>query len=313
VSDGVAAAPVNSEDATGAMFRPWWFVAIAVGWTWAFWWSAAWSGSSWSDPLVFALFAAGGAGPLLAAVVLLRVSHRRQDARDFIRRLVDVRLPRARGWALVGVVALLPSVLGRVMTDGGTGPSLAPGAWLVLVTAVVAGLLEEPGWRGYLLEALSARHALLLSVGAVGAVWALWHLPLFFITGSYQHGLGLGSRDFWLFMSSLFCLSFVYAAVYLTTGRSILAVVLLHAGSNAAGELVSAPGARATETLVILAMSVVAVVVLARRSRHGLGGHRPAPGCGSDPASLSASRSTPTSTPNIDTASDPRGSSAGRP
>ncbi|GAA1750865.1 CPBP family intramembrane glutamic endopeptidase [Kocuria aegyptia] len=249
-----------------AAFRPWWFLAITFGWTWAFWWSAAWSGGSWSDPLTFVLFALGGIGPLLSAALLLRVAGRREDELDFWRRLLDVRLLHARGWVLVVVVALLPSVLGRVVTGGG-GPWLAPGAALVLVTAVTAGVLEEPGWRGYALDGLSGRHGAVSAAGIVGAAWALWHLPLFFLPGSYQHGLGRGPTGFWLFLLTLLGLSFVYAAVYFVTGRSILAVVVLHAAANAAGELVSAPGARTAETVVALAMAAVAVLLLAHRAR----------------------------------------------
>jgi uncharacterized protein len=258
-------APLTAEQAGGSTLRPWWFVVLTFGWTWAFWWSAVWSGRSWSDPLVFTLFALGGAGPLLSAAVLLRIAADRPEERDFWRRLRNVRLVSARGWAIVVVVALVPSVVGRVVS-GADSPTLTPAAGLVLVTAVVAGLLEEPGWRGYLLDALSARSGVLAAAFLVGPVWALWHLPLFFLTGSYQHGVGLGSVDFWLFVLSLMCLSFLYAAVYVATGRSIAAMIVLHALGNAGGELISADGARATETVVILAMTVPAVLVLIRRT-----------------------------------------------
>ncbi|MFI7743666.1 CPBP family glutamic-type intramembrane protease [Kocuria rhizosphaericola] len=109
------------------------------------------------------------------------------------------------------VVALLPSVVGRAVT-GGDGPWFAPGAALVLVTAVIAGVLEEPGWRGYALDALSARHGVV----------------------------------------------------------------------HAAGELVSAPGARTVETVVTPAMTAVAVLLLAHRAG-GLAAHRSAGSAGTAP------------------------------
>ena len=250
----------------GTSFRPWWFLAVTFGWSWAFWWAAVWSGRSWSDPLPFVLFAVGGTGPLLSAALLLRVAGRREEELNFWRRLVGVRLLRPRWWVLVVVVALLPSVVGRAVT-GGDGAGLGYGAALVLATAVVAGVLEEPGWRGYAVDALSARHGAVPAVGIVGAAWALWHLPLFFLPGSYQHGLGVGSTDFWLFLLNLLALSFVYAAVYFITGRSILAVVVLHALANASGELVSVYPARGVETVVTLVLAASAVIVLVRRAR----------------------------------------------
>jgi membrane protease YdiL (CAAX protease family) len=36
---------------------------------------------------------------------------------------------------------------------------------LVLVTAVIAGILEEPGWRGYGLDALNDRYSAVLAAG----------------------------------------------------------------------------------------------------------------------------------------------------
>ena len=182
-------APVTAEQAGSSTLRPWWFVTLAFGWTWAFWWSAVWSGRSWSDPLVFTLFALGGAGPLLSAAVLLRIAGDRPGERDFWRRVRNVRLVSARGWALVAVVALLPSVVGRVVS-GADSPTLTPAAGLVLVTAVVAGLLEEPGWRGYLLDALSARNGVLAAPETVVvlAVTALAVLVLIRRTGRDRRG-----------------------------------------------------------------------------------------------------------------------------
>jgi uncharacterized protein len=258
--------PAKTRSLRHGSFRPWWFLALTFVWTWSFWWSAVLSGRGWADPLTFGLFALGGAGPLLSAAVLLRVAGRRQAELDFWRRVVDVRVLGVREWGLLAVVALLPSVVGRA-ASGGDGQTLVPGAVLVLVTAVVAGILEEPGWRGYGLDSLNDRYSAVLAAGIIGVAWALWHLPLFFLPGSYQAGLGLGPDGFWLFVLVLFALSFVYAAVYFVTGRSILAVVVLHAAANAAGELVSTPGERIAETVVTLVMSVVAVAVLVPRAR----------------------------------------------
>lgn len=56
---------------------------------------------------------------------------------------------------------------------------------------------EEPGWRGYALDGLQSRHSALVSSLIVGIVWLAWHLPLFFIEGTWQaEHLGVGTLFF---------------------------------------------------------------------------------------------------------------------
>lgn len=68
---------------------------------------------------------------------------------------------------------------------------------------------------------------LALTVGWTWTIWALWQLPLFFLLGPCQAGSGLGSAGFWLSVRGVIALSFLSAAVYFATGRSILAVVVV--------------------------------------------------------------------------------------
>ena len=53
--------------------------------------------------------------------------------------------------------------------------------------------IEELGWRGYVLDRLQEKRSALVSSLILGVVWSLWHLPLFFVQGSYQAGLGVGT------------------------------------------------------------------------------------------------------------------------
>jgi len=68
----------------------------------------------------------------------------------------------------------------------------------IFVTAVL-GAVEEPGWREYAQEGLQRRMSVLAASLVVGVFWALWHVPLFFIPGTYQAGLGVGTSGFWAF------------------------------------------------------------------------------------------------------------------
>lgn len=63
-------------------------------------------------------------------------------------------------------------------------------------------------------------------------------------------------------MLALVAWAFIYAWVYLATGRSILAVVVLHALSNAGAESLSVDGAEHIETGVLLVVAVAAAVMI---------------------------------------------------
>jgi membrane protease YdiL (CAAX protease family) len=54
---------------------------------------------------------------------------------------------------------------------------------------LLAPVLEELGWRGYGVDALRAKLGMRSAAFVFALLWALWHVPLFFIAGTYQHGL----------------------------------------------------------------------------------------------------------------------------
>lgn len=245
--------------------RPSLFFLGTFGWTWAFWWTAAASGQAWGRTTTVLLHALGGLGPVLVAALLVH-RHGRAARRDFWPRVWDPRRVSPRWWVVITALAVLPYLVGRLSRPG-DGPWLQLGALSFLVTGVAAGLVEEPGWRGYAQDALQRRHHVLTAAAIVGAAWALWHLPLFFVAGSFQNGLGPWSARFWLFMLALLAWAVIFAWVYLATGRSILAVVVLHALSNAAAESVSVDGNERIETAMLLAMAVAAAVMIRRTAR----------------------------------------------
>lgn len=96
---------------------------------------------------------------------------------------------------------------------------------------------EELGWRGYALDRLQVKHTALNASLILGMVWALWHLPLFFIEGTYQQRLGVGTWFFWNFMLSVAIGSVIQTWVFNNTNRSTLAAILLHFTGNFVGEL----------------------------------------------------------------------------
>lgn len=264
---------------------PWPFLALALAFSWLFWIPAALIGQDiWAGPQVWLLYI-GGLGPVAAALLLLYGAGDPTQQRDYWRRVFDYR--RIRGgwqaavWLMWPGLRLLALLL-AVWTTGAT-PDLAPlrellraPGWLLaqlLFWLVFGPIPEELGWRGYALDRLQGRFDALISSLILGAVWAMWHLPLFFIRGTYQHSeVGLGSAWFWLFVVNLIAGSILYTWVYNNTQRSILSAILFHFTTNAAGEMLplSLQGEYINAALVIVAAAIVTLVwgrrTLARRA-----------------------------------------------
>lgn len=231
--------------------RPFLFLAIALGWTWLFWWLAAFFaqplGIGWIIPVSI-----GGIGPLLAALFVLYRYHDRSAQNAFWRRLFKVSQMRRRG--LIIALLLAPALMLLAMfTDAAmTGawrhtisPSLLSPPWAFLTLAIFLLLFgpvpEELGWRGYGQEYLQRRQSVLVAAIILGIVWALWHLPLFWIEGSYHARKGPFSIEFWRYSLGLIPHAILMAWVYNVAGRSILAAVLMHFMVNFVGEAIDSP------------------------------------------------------------------------
>ena len=173
---------------------------------------------------------------------------------------------RDRSWLALVAVAAGPAVLGALVAGAAGAATAGPTSTLgavagVLAFALAAGLVEEPGWRGAALDDWQARTPPVVAALSIGAFWALWHLPLYFIEGTYQHGLGFGSLRFWLTNLVLVGLAVLYVWLVNGAGGSILIAVLAHAGTNAAGELV--PRSTLGDVVAFVAVAVAAGVVVA--------------------------------------------------
>ncbi|ELY41529.1 CPBP family intramembrane glutamic endopeptidase [Natronorubrum tibetense] len=264
--------------------NPWQFFAIAFGVSYLFWIPLiVLEYEPFAMPGVL-LFAAGGLGVPGAAICLLFRAAEKKHRRDYWRRLVDVRRIGLRWYAviflLVPVLNGLALLLGVLAGD--TVPAFERAAEFavdpvsiipyVVFMVFFGPLPEELGWRGYALDGLQARWNALGASLILGFVWAVWHVPLFFMQGTYQAGLGVLSLPFLEFMVGAVIISILYTWIYNNTGRSILGAVLFHFSGNFSGELVphGAIGELLPAALALLVAIVVVVVygpkTLTRRS-----------------------------------------------
>jgi len=107
--------------------------------------------------------------------------------RNLLRRLVH---PPQR-WSLIALL-LFPAIMGipavtaymlhqRLVfpaRHGSATAGIAVAAVVFLYNVLFAAILEEPGWRGFLLDRLQIRRSPLVATLMVWLPWALWHAPL---------------------------------------------------------------------------------------------------------------------------------------
>jgi membrane protease YdiL (CAAX protease family) len=229
--------------------KPWLYFALTFGWSWLSWIPASVLKPGETALPATLLHYLGGIGPAVAAVGLITLVHNRKRQRDYWWRLIDLRRIGI-GWH--GVIFLtVPTlaalaVLGDLLL-GGAGARLEAANGLisqplsilslVAFTLIFGPLPEELGWRGYALDGLQAKSSALGSSLILGTAWSLWHLPLFFIPGTYQNGLGIGTLPFWLFVIGPLPQSVLMTWIYNNTQRSTFSAVLFHFMINLTGQL----------------------------------------------------------------------------
>lgn len=203
------------------------------------------------------LHALGAVGPTVAAVAVLGFTGGRRAVAALWQRATDVRRIRGIWWLLtLSPLLLAAAVLAVVAPFGGVhaadGSALLAGAGVSLAY----GILEEVGWRGFLLPRLQARKRAMDAAGWVFVVWAAWHLPMF----AYRLPGG------WLAVGWLVGLYFgsVWMAVlHNGTGGSVLACMLWHVTYN----LAATSGAELSPLLpgAVTALVVGGTLVAVRR------------------------------------------------
>jgi len=98
---------------------------------------------------------------------------------------------------------------------------------------VWGGGQEDLGWRGFLLPLLQDRYSAFVSSLLVGVAWAGWHLPLFLNPTTTHGGWPLSQQLIWIV--SILAGSILWTWMYNSTGGSVLAVAVFHAGVNGMG------------------------------------------------------------------------------
>lgn len=245
------------------MFR---FLAGTFGFSWGLWGVCLLVGGDTGDPLVTVLYLVAGCGPSLVAGLLAVTG--RPGTRQ-------ARLAAAPRWLPAALaVGLVPAVGAAALASLVGGPGLelgrfvvaaaSAGGWLPYVgLALVTGpLAEEFGWRGYLQPLLRRRFSAGRTAFVLGPIWAFWHVPLFFLVGTFQHDIGLFTVDGLGFVAIVVMQSVGYLYVTERLRGGVPAAVLVHLVFNMS--IVLVPLGSLPVALIYLGLNALLALVASR-------------------------------------------------
>lgn len=263
------------------------FYLIAFGFTWAFWLTLALAETgrlTISEGLYTYLSGPTPAawGPLFGAVVTSLVFDGWSGLKGLGARLIRFRF----GWpwylaafalmpAIVGGASLYACLVGAVLppSEAFVAPITIPIAF-IWILFLGGPLQEEAGWRGTATDTLQRGPLGALGASIVaGILWGLWHLPLFFVPRQEI----IYNQPIWGLIASTTLFAILLTWLYNNTGRSLFAVMLMHASFNWANHLF--PTLQTDQgglAYFVLLVSVTLAVVLRfgpeRLTRHSLPG-----------------------------------------
>ena len=225
-------------------YRPYIYLFTTLILTWLFWFGAAATGQGWLQFPNIILTILGFITPTVVAITMVKFGYWPGDIQAFLDNCFNPFNIKIK-WYLVMAAALLiltggPLLIGSIIFGQSIHQlaSFSPPTVFILV-GLMAGVIEEPGWRGYGQKALQQYYTPLKSSLIIGLFWALWHLPLFLIAGTYQSTIGLFSTGFIFFNLGILVGSIFYSWLYNITGQFAVIAVLYHGLGNMLRELLS--------------------------------------------------------------------------
>lgn len=246
------------------------FYLTAFIYSWSIWILGMTVGKSMLNPYV--LVSLGGLGPVAGLLVYLKFSENTQRRKNYLKRLVQIQGSSKFTWLIAisapFVIVLLANFLDYVIVHKTlTGfhlfsldkDFLASGFLYPIFLIFFGPIPEEMGWRGAAFEELLHRLNYFKAQLLAALLWAIWHIPLFYIPGSYQNDLGLYTTAFWMFFINVVLVSFITGWIYVRSNRSILMAIVFHYTINLSGEMF--PSTEQIQAIKLVLFCILAVVL----------------------------------------------------
>jgi uncharacterized protein len=172
--------------------------------------------------------------PLIAAFVVTAIRQGKSGCKALWGRFWNHNL--SLKWLLVTLLTLpFIHIAGNLLSrarDGIAYPffALPDPPWKVLLTFLYAffanGILEEFGWRGFVLPRFQAKWNALTSSVILGVIWASWHLGQWFVPDNPR------TQNIWAFTIIIVMESILMTWIFNHTKGSVLAAALFHGMLN---------------------------------------------------------------------------------
>lgn len=207
----------------------------------------------YGTPLFMILFIIGGNGAPIALYILFKRWNKIRNISDFLKKIFLNKIT----WQGAGLVLIFLSAHFIIQIISGQYEVKMPLYFgiLMLPMTIIGGGLEEIGWRGFFQPSLEKAMSFAQSSCICALLWSLWHLPLWFINGTYQSQI-----NFYMFVISVFGMSFMLAAVRKVT-NNVLLCILLHSLINSFSNAVMVSQNITTVLTMILEIALSMAVI----------------------------------------------------
>ena len=251
------------------VYKPKKFYITVFALTWVFWIIAI---ILKNTPLLFVFMLLGLIMPAAVAIFTVLTSGNKMLKDDLKRKIIGFYRINPK-FIIIPVIAfgiVIVCSIGTSVLFGGSpdqfaftdGFSFSIGGTSALLTILLASCIEEVGWRGYGEDAVGYYHSWFKESLIFGCVWACWHIPLFWVPGTYHYGLKeMGAIYMINFLLSAIPVDFLQTWVYVKNNRSMLATIIFHMFLNIMQEKIAmTPETKIIETLFVAILAVIAVL-----------------------------------------------------
>lgn len=222
--------------------------------------------------------------PFIISVVMIAASKNSDLKKDFINRLINLRLIQLKmlpAFLLIMPLSVLASIVLSLPFGGSVsqfqfaeGFSFSSGFVPVLLLLLLAAGFEELGWRGYAFDSLQSRYNLFTAAIIFSILWSLWHFPLIFVNNSYQYKIFHQSIWFGMnFFVSIIPMGVIISWICIKNRKSVIAAILFHFVVNMSSEILAISQTTKCIETVVLALVAAGIVVLDKELFFSAGRH----------------------------------------